>query len=206
MVGKALEQQARQSGKLGFDDLLAVAAEVGVDADSLREATRALRAAREAPPPAAPLVAPDTEAATWLRHQRRDFYWHAGVYAIVNPALLVLGLVILSWTPWWVWFIPGLAWAVGLAIHGMVALTVDKDDWKEHKRGIEWWEERRRHRHEERMASLDHRRGRARVEVPAPLPRGERLRVVATETGRNEAAEDEAALAEQREPEKRQRR
>ncbi len=185
VLGKALEQQAaRQSNKLGFDDLLAVAAEVGVDAESLREATRALRASRGAPPaaplgrvpegaPEAPIVDQDAESAAWIRRERRDFYRHLGVYAIVNPALLVLGLVLLSFTPWWVWFIPGLAWAVGLAIHGLVALTVDKDDWKQHQQGVDWWHEQGRRRHEERMAAIASghpvgRRGRRRVEVPEP--------------------------------------
>ncbi len=48
VLAKAVERQAEKEGstKLGFDDLLAIAAEVGVDPESLREASRALRAPR----------------------------------------------------------------------------------------------------------------------------------------------------------------
>jgi len=208
VLGKALEHQAaRQSNKLGFDDLLAVAAEVGVDAESLREATRALRSSRASPPTPAPLAEPDAEGDLWIRRERRDFYRHLGVYLIVNSALLVLGLVLLSFTPMWIWPIPGLVWGVALAIHAMIALTVNRDDWKEHKQGLESWQERRRHRHEERMAALERGpRGRRRVEALLPLASPERLRVVGADTGGAQAAEDEAALEEQRAPERRRRR
>src|SRR5206468_8767058 len=45
VLGRAIERQSakQDSIKLGFDDLIAVAAEVGVDVGSLREASRELR-------------------------------------------------------------------------------------------------------------------------------------------------------------------
>ena len=51
VLARAIDQQAERQGsiKLGFEDLLAVAAEVGIDPDSLREATRALRASKQEP-------------------------------------------------------------------------------------------------------------------------------------------------------------
>jgi serine/threonine-protein kinase len=219
VLGKAIEQQAVKQGtvKLGFADLLAIAAEVGVDADSLREASRALRAG-SAPattggtaPPAAwsesSLAKNDADRDVWIRRQRRDFHRHAGVYVIVNAALLVLGLILLSFTPWWIWFLPGLAWGVGLAIHGMVALTANKDDWSEHQQEMHDWHESRRRRHEERMAAIHGgRRGRQRIEAPPrETAAPERVRVDAVDTGREQAAEDEAVAAEPRERGRRRR-
>src|SRR5262249_28337918 len=128
---------------------------------------RALRE-RSAPPPAAPpapLAAPADKSEdiarrdAWLRRQRRDLKRHAGVYAIVNGALLILGLVLLSFTPWWIWPIPALAWGVGLAIHALVALSTNEDDWREHEEGMKWWRERGQRRHQERMAAIAAARG-----------------------------------------------
>lgn len=159
VLARAVERQAAKSGstKLTFDDLLAVADEAGIDSESLREASRALRAQRREPEARA-LVAPPAEATqeglAWVRRQRRDFYRHAGIYVIVNAALLVLGLAVLTFTPWWLWVLPLIGWGTGLAIHGLVALTNTMDDWREHKRGMDWWLEHGRQRHEERMAAL----------------------------------------------------
>jgi hypothetical protein len=102
--------------------------------------------------------------------------------------------------------VPAGAWlGVGLAIHGLVALTQNESDWKEHDEGVKWWRERQRHRHEERMAQ----RAGMRVEVPA-LREAEqqRMRVAAPiDTGRERAAEAEAAAAlEERATRERRRR
>ena len=217
VLGKALEIEARKKGstKLGFEDLLAVAAEVGVDAESLREASRALRAQStmgdpERVPqtpqagPAPIVVAPPTDVAkrdAWLRQQKLVFIRHAGVYAIVNGALLVLGLVLLSFTPWWIWFLPALGWGVGLAIHGLVAMTQTEIDWREHDEGVRWWHERQRLRHEERMA-------RQRKRVPAlaepDLAHG-RIRVAAAVDTERERAAEEEAIGEEPRRERRRR-
>jgi eukaryotic-like serine/threonine-protein kinase len=171
VLAKAVERQAamQASTKLGFADLLAVAAEVGIDPESLREASRAVRSEGQVEATAA---ADAKRRDAWLRRRRRDFRRHLGVYSIVNAGLLVLGLVLLAMTPWWVWFLPALGWGIGLAIHGLVALTSNEDDWAEHEQAMRWWEEGRRRRHEERMA----RRGRggkrddkARIEVGARI-------------------------------------
>ncbi len=242
VLARAVERQAEKDGgtKLAFDDLLAIAAEVGVDPESLREASRALRAPRErgasggADGSGAPkgeqaierAGAPSGEIAAkraaWLRRRRRDFNRHLAVFVICNAALLVLGLVLLSFTPWWIWPIPGLLWAVGLAIHGFVALTSSEDDWDEENERMQWWNEERRRRHEERMAALGRgapppRRIEARrLEEPRPRIAGgrgvgqeqekERLRL-ASDTGSDRAAEaeEEAAEAERRAGRRRQR-
>jgi serine/threonine-protein kinase len=223
VLGKAVERQAAKqasAGKLGFEDLLAVAAEVGVDPDSLREASRALRAPGPAPSPPAPPAPPAGAAAAWLKNQRRDLYRHAGVYAIVNGGLLALGLVLLgAFTPWWVWFIPALAWGVGLAIHALVAFTSNEDDWREHDDAMQAWQRRRDQRHEQRMAALGWlgglagnpakrvaaaarpadaaARGRARVHVtPPPATPGAPPTTDTAEMERERAAEDEANVSD----------
>ncbi len=200
VLARAVERQAAQTGsiKLSFEDLLAVAAEAGIDSESLRAESRALRARRpetDAHPARAPSVqAADDEGRSWVRRRHRDFYRHAGIYAIVNAALLVLGLVVLSFTPWWIWVLPLLGWGVGLAIHGLVALTTTTDDWVEHKRGMDWWVEHGRQRHAERMAALG-----------AHAPPGD------SEPGRRAARRERRAAARERkrvdapEPERRQR-
>ncbi len=149
--------------------------------------------------------------AQWLRRRKRGFKRHAAVFVICNAALLVLGLVLLSFTPWWIWPIPGLLWAVGLAIHGFVALTSSEDDWDEENEDKQWWLEERRRRHEERMAAIGHGAPQAprmesrRPGVPRPriaegrVTEQEKLRL-AGDTGGDGAAEaeDEAADIERK--------
>jgi len=197
VLAKAIDQQAERQGstKLGFEDLLAVAAEVGIDPDSLREASRALRASKQEPSATDGDLVKKRNA--WIRQQRLTVYRHAGVYGIVNAAILVFGLVLLSFTPWWIWFLPPLGWGIGLAIHALVALTASEEDFREHDEGMKWWHENQRRRHDERMAR------RAPHEAPrieASAERGARIelspgkvRVEPADTGRERDAEEEAA-------------
>jgi len=203
VLGKAVERQAQAQGspKLSFDDLLAVAAEVGIDPDSLREASRALRARKQSDS-----LAPDRgKRDAWLRRQRRNFGRHAGVYLIVNAAILVLGLLMLSFTPWWIWFLPALGWGSGLAIHGFMALTANEDDFAEHEQGMRWWEE---HRSKQLQQAAGERHDpaapRARIVVGSEDEQ-DRLRIAADTRGEREAAEQEAEELETRAPEQRQR-
>jgi serine/threonine-protein kinase len=198
VLGKAIERQAETQGstKLGFADLLAVAAEVGIDPASLREASRALRMRDEQ----ASAVGSTTERRdAWLRRQRRSFQRHAGVYAIVNGAILIFGLVLLSFTPWWIWFLPALGWGIGLAIHALVALTANADDWTEHEEGMHHWNEQRRRKHEERMARGAEKRGQ-RLARPQRIDVGSKQEVarlrVAADTGGDLAAQEEAVAEE----------
>ncbi len=197
VLSRAVEEQAKKEGstKLRFEDLLAVAAEIGVDEASLRDATRALRAKDEP----RPLAEEDKRRDAWLRRQRRDFRRHAGVFVIVNAGLLLLGLVLLSFTPWWIWFLPLVAWSVGLAIHGLLALNTDEDDWREHEEGVRHWEENRRRRHEVVMAAGPTRRvrdeePRARIKAAA-APERAKVRVADTGGEREREAEEEADQA-----------
>ena len=197
VLAKAIDRQAARQGstKLGFEDLLAVAAEVGIDPDSLREASRALRASNQESSATGGDFVKRRDA--WFRQQRLNLYRHAGVYGIVNAAILIFGLVLLTFTPSWIWFLPLLAWGIGLAIHALVALTASEEDFREHDEGMKWWHENQRRRHDARMAR------RAPHEAPrieAPAERGARfelspgkVRVAPAETGRARDAEDEAA-------------
>ncbi len=201
VLARAIDQQAERQGraKLGFEDLLAVAAEVGIDPDSLRDASRALRASKQEPSATGGDFVKKRDA--WMRQQRLMLYRHAGIYGIVNAAILVLGLVLLSFTPWWIWFLPLLGWGVGLAIHAVVALTASEHDFREHDEGMKWWHENQRRRRDERMAR------RAPHEAPrieAPAERGPRfepspgkVRVAPADTGRERDAEEDAAAMEE---------
>jgi serine/threonine-protein kinase len=204
VLGRAIEQQAARenSTKLGFDELIAIAAEVGVDVESLREASRTLRSRGEERETALVRAA---QRDAWLRQQRLVFYRHAGIYAIVNAALLMLGLVLLSFTPWWLWFLPALGWGVGLAIHGLVAFTANEHDWIEHNQGMQWWLDNQPQREVDSAAAFPAiARGRGVREASrrrtARLAGAERLRV-AKDTEANTAdeqddeAQDENALA-----------
>jgi serine/threonine protein kinase len=202
VLAKAIDQQAERQGstKLGFEDLLAVAAEVGIDPDSLREASRALRASKQDPSATGGDFVKKRDA--WIRQQRLTLYRHAGVYGIINAAILVLGLVLLSFTPWWIWFLPLLGWGIGLAIHALVALTASDEDFRQHDDGMKWWHENQRRQHEERMARRAPHEA-PRIEAPAEragarfeLSPG-KVRVAPADTGRERDADEEAAAMEE---------
>jgi len=158
VLAQAIERQASKHGDapLDFHDLLEAAAEVGVDLDTLREASRDLRARKEGE-----LSRADDIAArdAWIRRQRRNFHRHLGVYLIVNAAIAAV-LMLIAWLPWFVPLLLPLAWGIGLGIHGLVVLTTNEDDWQEQKASMQMWLESQR-RHQEfvlaRMASRDQR-------------------------------------------------
>ena len=211
VLARAIEQQATKNSdsRLGFDDLLAAAHEVGVDTETLREASRGLRVHEEQAPAEAGIVG-DRNA--WIRRQRRQFYRHAGVYVIVHIALL-MGLLLLfpAYLPYL--GIHALLWGIGLAIHGMIALTANEDDWAQEKEGMRWWLEQRRRRHEVALARAAEKRSAPRLErgraarqrVEArPEPVQARVRVAA-DTDSSRIAEEEAELVESSEAKRKAR-
>ncbi|WP_437718506.1 protein kinase [Sorangium sp. So ce448] len=218
VLAQAIERQTAADGgdaraprgdaRLGFDDLLAAAEEVGVAPEALREASRALRARERDGRDGVERrssAATAAERASWLRRKRRDFYRHLGIYFIVNAALLTLALPlgVLLWAA----IIP-LGWAIGVAIHGLVAFTAHEDDWAEEAERMQWWHEHHRRRHEVAMARAigkdwrpaaaprqrigaaeeRDRRGQLRVETDTARSTAERAE-------RAERAEEEAAVA-----------
>ena len=125
----------------------------------------------------------------WLRRRRRQFHQHAGIYGIVVLGLLILAIYLQPLVPFWFWWIAVLGPGAGVAIHGVLALTLHEDDWPEE-----------RARREKRARA---RRGAPRLRVEALPP--ERGRVAA-DTGSRGAAEEEAAIEEAREAERPRRR
>ncbi|EYF01067.1 protein kinase domain-containing protein [Chondromyces apiculatus] len=180
VLAQAIQRQAEKRGdtRLSFDELLAVATEVGVDAESVREASRALRerkaqeghqaqqaqqgperrgadalAVRRADEEGALVEVDDAaEREAWIRRQRRGWQRHFGIYVIVNVALS--GLLLLTNAPAVAAVSTWLLWGIGVAIHGLVALTRNEDDWADHKRSKKWWKEHQRRHHELAMAAV----------------------------------------------------
>jgi serine/threonine-protein kinase len=199
ILSRAVEQQehARADTRLGFDDLLAAAREVGVDGEILRQASRDLRAKQA--------VAADDGAArdAWLRKKRRRFYRHLGIWAIVNTALLLMSFMGNS---------PGdtlpvaVFWGIGVAIHALRTFTVHEDDWREEREKEEKKARKERRRAQAIDRALDEGASvllktgaalRRRVAAPPPAS-ADRVRVAAMDTGAgtDAAAEEEAAAAE----------
>jgi serine/threonine-protein kinase len=218
ILARAIEQQEkkREDARLGFDDLVAAAREVGVDPEALREASDAIRAQQEA------RAAESASLETWRRRKKRGFYRHLGVWIIVNVVFILVGLVERGDPTQF--FVPGLFWGIGLAIQGMRAYTADEDDWREEQEKADRKrreEERKERKKQKRAAAIDRalddaasllqRTGsvvRQRVgAVASPRPDPGRARIAAIPTGgRDAAAEEEAMAAEEAERERRRQR
>jgi serine/threonine-protein kinase len=134
------------------------------------------------------------------------------VYVIVHIALL-MGLLLLF--PVYLPYlgIPALLWGIGLAIHGMIALTANEDDWAQEKEGMRWWLEQRRRRHEVALARAAEKRSAPRLErgraarqrvAARPEPAQARVRVAA-DTDSSRIAEEEAELVESSEAKRKAR-
>src|SRR5262249_35177231 len=146
------------------------------------------------------------ERDAWIRRRRRGFTRHAGIFLIVNMAMMILGLLTEAF-PWTL--VPGLFWAIGLGIHGLVVLTTHADDWNEESRRRRWWMERQQRKHEVAMARAAEKGDRRQERIGQlrqrfDQPAQAKLRVTdGSEAER--AAEAEAEIAASRE-EKRRRR
>jgi hypothetical protein len=218
ILARAVEQQEakREGGRLGIDDLVAAAGEVGVDPDVLREASRAVRERQEE------RALQETSFDGWVRRKKRSFFRHLGVWVIVNVAFFLTGIVEGEPTHF---FVPGLLWAIGLGIQGMRAYTADADDWREEREKTaqkQREEDHKARKKRKRAQTIDRaidegaailqRTGallRQRVATPpAPPPDPGRARITSgsTTTERDAAAEEEAATVEQSEAERRRQR
>ena len=193
ILTRAIEQQEskRTDSRLGFDDLLAAAREVGVDPDTLRQASRDLRMRGEA-------GAQRADYDQWKRRKMRKFYNHLGTYVIINLAFLVFSIAIEEIGPMSV----ALWWGIGLGIHGLKAFMANEDDFREERE-----KQDRKDRKEQRRAAVVERvidggasllantGASLRKRIDAPTPRPGRVRI-GGETGSTEEAEAEAAAAE----------
>jgi serine/threonine-protein kinase len=188
ILERAVDRQASGDTRLGFEDLLAAAREVGVDEQTLREASRELRARADA---SAEESSERADFELWRRRKIRGFWRHVWVYVAVNIPFLVLAMGKHTWAPL------GLAlwWGIAIGIHAMKAFTAHEDDFRELREKQERRLQRRRRREAaveraiDEGASLLLQTGASRRQrIPPP----ERVRIAA-ETARNVAAEEEAA-------------
>jgi hypothetical protein len=187
VLAKALERQAakRADGKLSYNDLLEAAKEVDIDEESLREASRALRSPEEE-------ALRKRDYSAWQRRKRMDLNRHAGVYVIVNVALLVIAYLVVPTFAHYGFVLP-LLWGIGLAIHALVTVTANEDEWMEEKEGMQWWREEMRRRHEVVMARAAHGGGapwhaKSSAHAPRVLVTPAEVSATARATGRPKAA------------------
>lgn len=196
ILERAVERQAQEPDtRLRFDELLAAAREVGVDEETLREASRDVRGRGEprpeAPPPA--VAAPtDDDAAyqAWRRRQRRGLWRHFAAFVIISGAFLLLGLLVgkLQLAAWTVF------WAMGLGVHAVHVLSASRDDWEDRKGKLTRRERRRREREafrEEREA----RRRRRQEAVDRAIDEGASLVLAAGEKIRSRLEQAAARAA-----------
>ncbi len=190
ILTRAIEQQEskRSDSRLGFDDLLSAAREVGVDPETLRQASRDLRVRGEA-------SAARADYALWKRRKMRKFYNHLGTYVIVNLAFLVFSIAIGEAGPMSV----ALWWGIGLGMHGLKAFMANEDDYREERD-----KQDRKDRKEQRRAAvvervidegtslLAHTGASIRKRIDAPTPRPDRVRI-GGDTRTEAEAEAEAA-------------
>ena len=192
ILSRAIDQQEtkRADSRLGFDDLLAAAREVGVDEPTLREASRELRGRADAETAAA-------EFEVWRRRKRRKFHRHLGTYAVVSSAFILFGLLVgdgaiigMLQVPIW--------WGIGIGIHALRAYMANEDDFREEQEAQRKRERKQRRRKEVLERAIDEGASllldtgtalRRRIAAP-PDPRA-RVRV-ATDTGAAAEAEAEA--------------
>lgn len=103
IVASALRRQ-RNKDRVPLDDLVEIAAELGVSRGAVEAAARHLATER------------DMEYARelWRTRQKRGFRDHLVSYGIVNVFLIILDLTI-SGGVWW--YFAFLGWGIGLAFH-----------------------------------------------------------------------------------------
>jgi serine/threonine-protein kinase len=204
ILARAVEQQEARSAdsRLGFDDLVAAAREVGVEPEVLRQASRDLRARQAAG------AEEGAALAAWRERGRRSVYRHVGVWAIVNLALLVIGL--LEHNPVGMLKV-AVFWGIGVAIHALRTFTAGEDEWREEREKKERKERRKQRRAQTVERALDEgaalllqtgaamrdaTMGPRPARVADPEPPRVRVRTTDTDAGREQAAEEEAAAAE----------
>jgi serine/threonine-protein kinase len=128
ILSRAVERQARggSDARLGFEDLVEAAREVGVDEQTLRQASRELRDRGDA-------EAPRASFEQWRRRKRRGFWRHFGVYAVVSLAFVLFPFIIgdpkaligMLQVPLW--------WGIGVGIHALRAFMANQDDYDEER-------------------------------------------------------------------------
>jgi serine/threonine-protein kinase len=210
ILSHAIEQQEskRSDSRLGFEDLLAAAREVGVDQETLREASRDLRGRGDA-------LAARADFEQWRRRKRRKFYTHLGSYLLVNLAFVIIAISNMDGG----FLYPGLWWGIAVGMHGLRVFMADEDDFREERDKRDHKDRKERRRKEvvgrviDEGASILMSTGaalRQRIQTPptppasAPAPTPARVRIAHETSSTAEAEAEAAAIAEQ--PEAKRRR
>jgi hypothetical protein len=118
ILGRAIEQE-RGGQDLSYDELAAVAAEVGVSRETLERAAQAIERERQH----------DADLARLRAQARRGFVSHLIPYLCVS-AILVLINVATSHFPWAL--IPILAWGIGIFLHLLAVLSPNPERLERH--------------------------------------------------------------------------
>jgi hypothetical protein len=205
ILRRAIERDQDDAGRLGRSDIIAAAAEIGIDESSVQRAIVDIDREREL-----------TDEVELLRLQRKSKWLsHVSTWAIVNAFLLAVNL--LTGGAWWFYW-PLMAWGIFVAMH--TARVVMADDRRDRERAKKRLEKRRGQR--EKQARKEKKKAaekeleqaiergvhallgaaaqRAEAVAEAISPKeqaGKRVRIDSdAEEHRGRAAEDEAAVAE----------
>jgi hypothetical protein len=114
ILGRAIERQHKEGDTVSHEELIAIAGELGVSKEAIEAA--------------AATVDEDIDVAREVdrrvRRARRGFQWHLLTYALVNVMLAFINYM----TPGPIWFyFAAVPWMVGLGLHAMAALSVDRE-------------------------------------------------------------------------------
>jgi hypothetical protein len=178
ILRRAIEREAKSARGLRRDDLVAAAAEIGIDATYVDHAIDEIEAekrakGRDASAERAEVAIAKDEEEAIRRRLRHRFYRHALVWLVVSMALFMMNMWSSPNTWWFFW--PNLSWGVIVAIHAIHALfpseaKIEKEQWKKQRRASK----RRRRDREFELAvergverMLTKSMARARVELPA---------------------------------------
>lgn len=112
ILRRALQKQAEQEGKLGHEELMAVAREVGLDPSVVERTVGEVREQREQ----------EKHIADWKARRKRRFAAHALNFLGVSLLLLAINLLT-GGQLWFYW--PVLFMAFTVAMHGVRLLTHD---------------------------------------------------------------------------------
>lgn len=160
-IALALERKAKmeaEGGKYGFDDLTAAAREVGVEEHELRAALASLH----------PVVAPPKEELDEERRRSKQrLMRHAAMWGVFSVFFFLLDMATAG-GQWW--FVPALAWGVGVAAQAVayyfpVTLTPEEKEKKRLEREKRLAKLARKHEEERRKLGVRENK-KLRIEEP----------------------------------------
>lgn len=173
ILRRAIERQQQSNTGLRRDELVAAAAEIGIDATYVDHAIDEIEAEKRERREGARIASANDDEAAIRRRLRHRFYRHAATWLIVSTALFLMNALSSPGTWWFYW--PLIGWGIGVGIDGVNSLfpsesKIEKEQERIHRRG-------KKKRRRDREFELAVERGvekmlsrsieRARVELPA---------------------------------------